>query len=199
MNNIVANVATGIPAKFHVVQKSMPYTYDKSIIDYITLTIGSKESMCINLTIPVRDTTKHISLDHIDASKSGKSCTIDDVEIRGQKTKDMFYFAATLLKTLTHKTIVEFTDESHFPCNISDTEIRNIPLNTSYLMFYGKTWYDKQFNAMLVDLADQEKYARLQARRNDPSYKPASFNFKSPSLNEALMPLYRHKHMGRFF
>lgn len=185
----IANIATGIPAKFHVKITKMPYALDKSIIDYLTLTIGSSKHSCVNITIPVRESNA-IFMDHIDSTKPGSPCTIDDTVIKGEKTKEMFYFAATLIKNMTNKRIVEFTDQSHFPCAITETEIRHIPLNLSYLMFYGKTWYDKLFNAKLVDPTDQAKYELLQARRKDPLFKPASFHFKTFTLNEALLPIY---------
>jgi hypothetical protein len=188
--DFVANIFTAIPATFRVKLKKFADARDKTVLDYMTLTVGSEKISCINLSIPVKDTEKHIFLDHIDSTKPDTPCTIDDVTIRGQKTKDMFYFAASLLKNLTDKTIVEFTDQSYFPCSISATEIRNVPLNIYYLMFHGKTWYDSMFNATLADTSEQEKYKRLQERRHDAIYKPASFNFKTPALNDALYPLY---------
>lgn len=189
-NDYKANISTAIPASFRVTIKKMMYPHDKRILDYYTLTIGSEKKSCINLTIPVRETHKHIFMDHIDATKPNAPCTIDGVVIKGEKTKQMFYFARTLLKTLTDKTIIEFTDNSHFPCNITDTEIRHIPLNVAYLMFHGKTWYDALFNAELVDEVEKNKYKRLQERRKDPAFKPATFNFKTSVLNEMLTPLY---------
>jgi hypothetical protein len=189
-NDYKANVFTTIPALFRVKVKTMMYHHDKRIVDYYTLTIGSEKNSCINLTIPVRETHKPIFMDHIDASKPDAPCTIDGVVIKGEKTKQMFYFARTFLKTLTDKTIIEFTDNSQFPCTITETEIRRIPLNVAYLMFYGKTWYDMTFNAELVDEVEQNKYKRLQERRKDPAFKPATFNFKTSILNEILTPLY---------
>lgn len=185
-----ANVSTGIPASFRINVKKMMCSDDRNTVDYYTLTIGSEKNSCINLTIPVRDTEKNIFMDHIDAAKPNAPCTIDGVVIKGDKTKQMFYFAATLLKNITDKTIIEFTDLSHFPCSISDTEVRQVPLNLAYLMFHGKTWYDMLFDAELVDVEEQKKYKKLQERRKDPAFKPKSFNFRTRELNDTLTNMY---------
>jgi hypothetical protein len=185
--DIIADVTTSIPANFRVKITRMPYALDRDVLDYVTLTIGSARTSCVNISIPVRETMQPMWLDHIDASKSSAPCTLDATAV---KTKDMFHFAASILRQITPKTVIEFTDQSQIPCTIADAEVRNVPLNLLYLMFYGKTWYDSLFGAHLVDAVDQAKYEQLQARRKDPAYKPASFNFKTAALNEELAPLY---------
>ena len=166
----------------------VPHHSDK--IDYYTLNIGEKDCFCIKMTIKINDTVADHYLDRIESSGKKCGCTLDNTLIRGEKTRKMMYFAATLIKEISPTTRISFTDQSSFPCTLKDGTERNVPLNLYAFMFKGKTWYDEVFGARLKEDKYARKYHTLQQRRMDPNYKPERFVFYNEYLTEQLTPLY---------
>ena len=162
-----------------------PNTYDT----IITLNIGGKDD-CASFTIPMYK-KEPIKLSYARASENRFQCTLDDKEIKGETTFKMMCLALGIIGEITDQTFVELEDMSHFTCLLPSGEKREIPLSPFSFVFYGQTWYEKKFGAMLVDVGKRTAYMNMKCRLSNPSYKPATYDFRgNKSLQDMLQPLF---------
>jgi hypothetical protein len=185
-----ANILTNFGGYFRVKINTIMNPRNKDKLSFFTLNIGNDECFCLTLTINMDGQQSHY-LSKIEATSKKCSCTLNDLTIRGERTRQMLYFAATIIKEISNIPIIEFTDQSSFPCMISDGVERQLPLNIYNFMFKGKTWYHQTFNAKLKEPKEQSKYKVLQERRTNPEFKPDTFYFGTESLTNELDPLYK--------
>lgn len=185
-----ANILTNFGGFFRVKINTMMNPRNREKLDYFTLSIGNDDCFCLTLTINMNGEKSHY-LSKIEATSKKCSCTLNDLTIRGERTRQMLYFAVTIIKEISNIPIIEFTDQSSFPCLIGEGVERPLPLNVYNFMFKGKTWYDQTFNAKLKEPINQNKYKILQERRTNPEFKPETFDFVTESLTNELDPLYK--------
>lgn len=186
-----ANILTNFGGFFRVKINTMMNARNRDKLDYFTLSIGNDDCFCLTMTINMDGNKSHY-LSKIESTSKKCSCTLNDLTIRGERTRQMLYFAATIIKEISDVSIIEFTDQSSFPCLIGEGVERPLPLNVYNFMFKGKTWYDQAFNATLKESVYQNKYKILQERRTNPEFKPATFDFMRESLTNELEPLYKN-------
>jgi hypothetical protein len=137
-----------------------------------TITV-SDESLCISISIQ-------------------NDCASLECEDRSEKTVAMVHLAFTILREVApHIKYVLLDDRSDFECDIGDGRFIGISIALYELIFHRATWYERHFGAKLLDPDDQTKYQRSKQNFEDPSYKPAYFNFKhNPEINALLKPIY---------
>ena len=162
-------------------------TFPNKFDNEITLNIGGKDD-CASFTIPMYN-KKPIKLSYANASSDRFQCTLDDKEIKGESTFKMMCLAFTIIREITDQTYIEFHDMSHFECLLPNGEKKDVELAPFSFLFYGQTWYEQKFGAVLVDISKRNAYTNMKCRRNDPAYKPDVYMFgNNKSLQLILQP-----------
>lgn len=163
--------------------------------DYIT--IGAKEN-CVQ--IAYNSTTNNASLDWLGTEKGG--CEINDKKIHGKNTVKMVDLGFTILRQLYPNVnpIVSLIDSSKFKCYLPN----DIPVSVSNMIYnlliYGKTYYQKTFNATLKYKASEEAYNSFVKARLDTSMFDKTYNFNNTDLNLLLQPILQSSNnWGEFF
>ena len=141
------------------------------------MNIGGKDK-CASFTIPMYK-KEPIKLSYASSSSNHFQCTLDDKEIKGESTYKMMCLAFTIIREITDQTYIEFEDMSHFECLLPNGEKKDVTLAPFAFLFYGQTWYEQKFGAVLVNTAKRNAYTNMKCRRNDPTYKPAIYTFGS--------------------
>lgn len=160
-----------------------PNTYENQI----TLNIGGKDD-CASFTIPMFN-KQPIKLSYANSSSNRYQCTLDDKAIKGETTYKMMCLAFTIIREITDQTYIEFQDMSHFECLLPNGEKKDVSLAPFSFLFYGQTWYERRFGAMLVNVAKRNSYMNMKCRRTDSIYKPNVYDFvNNKSLQSMLQP-----------
>lgn len=126
------------------------------------------------------------------SSREGKPpCELDGKPIRGDATLIMARLALTLLRR-AHPAVaqLQFEDASTLDCALPDGRVERINLNTRDALLYGVTYYERAFSAEPQHATDAALMARFRRNRQDPSCKPATFDFVNPDLQRELAPAW---------
>jgi hypothetical protein len=164
-------------------------------LDKENIKVGGR-NFCVNLALYQKET----SLYWLKTADGG--CELEEKDIRGNKTIQMTDLAFSLLRKYhpERNTFVTLLDDSGF--SWKDKSGRTLKTNflKGYLLFYGKTWYEDKFNAVMCN---SELYRVYREKANthfdDPSKKPESFDFLDTEAKEKLTPLYRDSKTWREF
>jgi len=113
-------------------------------------------------------------------------CEINNKEIQGELTVHMVHLAFTILKTqYPNAKIVNLIDTSSFVC-----EDRPMGLMKTSLLLYGKTYYQRRFNAQ--PLFEEDALTVNKFYNNWINSKlPENFSFNNDALAEILLPIYK--------
>jgi hypothetical protein len=151
--------------------------------DTYTIYIGGKTKYCAEGFIIKRSS----SLQYLQKNSArlsqvyyDKGCTIDEDFERGVDTRLIIKLLISFIHHyLPHITKIKLSDKSTRTCDNS-VEIKLYQF--SYII-YGKTWYEKNFNAYLED--DYLKYFSEKAEKFQAKKKELSWDiFKSFTINE---------------
>ena len=155
-------------------------------IEEYALSLGGKDK-CVNISIPADSNNRALKLAWADSTHE---CTLDSVKIKGNLTQTMLHLAITIAKeSAPHVTHILLDDMSHFDC-ITPNGKKKTHLPSFYIAFYGKTWYEDKFGAVLNNSEIHTKYRKMIQNIYNPEYKPPNFNFINADLNTILTPLY---------
>jgi hypothetical protein len=120
---------------------------------------------------------------------------LNEKEIKGNKTVQMTDLAFSILRKNypERNTIVTLLDDSGFTWKGKKNKSYKTNFLKGYLLIHRKTWYEDKFNATMRD-PDIYRAYREKADKNfdDPSKKPAKFNFINDDAKEKLEPLYNN-------
>jgi hypothetical protein len=178
-----------------IINKRHDRNNKNKILEYY-LNIGGNEDMCVNMTIPTDPSNKSIFLSWAETTKK---CTLDSLKIKGNSTQIMLQLAITIAREISpHVTEIILEDMSHFYCLTPDGPIKT-HLPSFYIAFYGKTWYEDKFGAVMIDSQCYEKYKKCLRNFYDPTYKKDYFNFVNKDLQIMLEPLYDNSYCWKDF
>lgn len=127
------------------------YSIDDNTTEII---VGGNLTKCV--TIHVYDDEKYVYLLEV---LYDSFCNLDNNLIKKEGTIIMLHASFALCKYLfPDKTSIHFTDESAIKC------IRNnsLPLPEVYMMLYGKTWYQTNFD-VTIDKKNEIKLGEIQS------------------------------------
>ena len=143
-------------------------------VDDKNINVGGR-TFCVNIALYENET----SLYWLKTEEGG--CELTDKEIRGTDTVKMTDLAFSLLRKYypTRTAPVTLLDDSGVGWKDKRGKKYKTNFLKGYLLLHGKTWYEDKFNATMCN---DEIYAEYRAKAdknfNDPSKKPATFNFK---------------------
>jgi hypothetical protein len=148
------------------------------------ISIGGKNN-CIFITIPNNKNTGFL---HQLNTKHG-GCEINNIPIRREKTVGMLNIVFTIIKErFPYIKYIQLDDMSDFECNLESGKVTSISLALYEIMFHQKTYYERHFNAYLVDKTLRQKYN--DSKNNFLKAKPESFHFNNESLTMLLADDY---------
>jgi len=123
----------------------------------------------------------------LNVKRTGGGCELNDKEISGKNTVGMVSLAFTFLrKYMPHIKFIKLSDSSNIPCTLKNGDIVGVSLAQHQIIFHQKTWYEKNFNAILINEDMRSLYEKYKENFKN---KPCEFDFKNPSLNEILRPI----------
>ena len=147
------------------------------------LTVGGINK-CVGINAPYNSDIAHL----LNIKRNGGGCELDGNEISGLKTVHMLNLAFTILKKeMLHIKFVKLEDRSDIPCKLKDGSLIGISLASQQLIFHQKTWYERYFNAKLINPILRKLYDESKCNFNK---KPTTFNFINKDLNTVLTPLF---------
>jgi len=167
-------------------------TRETSIIGKM-ITVGGI-NRCVGINAPYGSDTAEL----LNVKRTGGGCELNDKEISGKNTVGMVSLAFTFLrKYMPQIKYITLSDNSNIPCKLKNGDTVGVSLAEHQLIFHQKTWYERYFNAILINedmLTLYEKY------KENFKKKPDDFDFKNSSLNEILRPiLHRSASWKDFF
>ena len=157
------------------------HTRESSIIGKL-ITVGGKNK-CVGINAPYASDTAEL----LNVKRTGGGCELNDKEISGKNTVGMVSLAFTFLrKYMPHIKFIKLDDSSNIPCALKNGDIVGLSLAQHQIIFHQKTWYEKNFNAILINEDMRSLYEKYKENFKN---KPGEFDFKNPSLNEILRPI----------
>ena len=157
------------------------HTRESSIIGKL-ITVGGKNK-CVGINAPYASDTAEL----LNVKRTGGGCELNDKEISGKNTVGMVSLAFTFLrKYMPHIKFIKLDDSSNIPCTLKNGDIVGISLAQHQIIFHQKTWYEKNFHAILINEDMRSLYEKYKENFKN---KPGEFDFKNPSLNEILRPI----------
>lgn len=112
---------------------------------------------CITVTIS-EDFGENTAM--IDYLSFNERCSMNHPMERGEGTKNMVMSVLSLCKRLFGVSKFSLSDMSSFFCEPSGGEVRLGPHN---LLVYGKSWYERKFNAMISSNRDKSRWERSRS------------------------------------
>ena len=155
-------------------------------VDSQNIAVGGK-NFCVNIALRDDET----SLYWLGTEDGG--CELNDKLIKGPNTVRMVDLAFSLLRQYyPDRTIVTLFDDSGFSWRGKKNKKFKIQFLNGYLLLHRKTWYEEKFNAKMIN-SDSYKEYRYKADHNfdDPTKKPAVFDFIDPEAKQLLTPIYQ--------
>lgn len=156
-------------------------------IDNKNIHVGGRQ-FCVNLALYDNNS---VTLYYLKTDEGG--CELNEKEIRGSNTVKMTDLAFSLLKKYYPDRVAPVTllDDSGFSWKGAKGKSYKTNFLKGYLLIHRKTWYEDKFNATMCDKNIYRTY-REKADKNfdDPTKKPAKFNFMNEEAKEKLEPLY---------
>jgi hypothetical protein len=147
-----------------------------------SLSVGGSD-ICVYITIPfIGDKAFFHNL-----KTGGSSCDVGLKKVSGKNTVGMVNLAFTIIRILyPNIRYIQLEDKSDFPCTLSNGSKIGISMALYQLIFYQKTYYEKNFGAYLKDKKLHRQYEELKCRFYE---KPTTmFSFRNKDLDELFGP-----------
>lgn len=199
---------------FHLKIGQMTDRNTRAITSY-TINIGSKDNKCCQFRIPSRevvegelqldsakkDKTENIYNENMDGYlmwiQSDIECSLEQYIEKGL-AQHMVLLGISIIRDINPLIKrVYFIDTSSFTCELPGGGKEKVPMKEFYLAFHNATWYEYNFNAKRV--TDWKYYLKLKEGFNDPTRKPAKFDFTNSGLGEKLKNIYNETRTWREF
>jgi hypothetical protein len=147
------------------IKKTIRFYYGTNIELTHYYEIGSSSDPCLSLSIytqqteiPIPDKMKKIA--SLSKIKKIEGCIIDfneEIYNKYSFTKELLYFIKKYIKiNYPYIEEISLTDESIIPCSIDE----ELDLMSYSIAFYGKTWYEINFNAKIENSSKKEAYEK---------------------------------------
>ena len=95
---------------------------------------------------------------HIDFLKHHKECSVSSSMEKGFGTQAMVKSVLALCRRLFGISMFSFYDASEFLCDTGGGNILDVNMTDHNLLVYGKTWYERKFQAFPADEKDANLY-----------------------------------------
>jgi hypothetical protein len=132
-------------------------THDFGKKQYIILNSAGKECMSVNIELD--SNTLYLSM-----LKFNEDCALNYPMVHGSATIEMMKSLLRFISQQETFTKVSFIDTSEFQCRLSQNDEAPydipIPLAFHNITIYGKTWYERHFQATISDPELQERIQR---------------------------------------
>jgi len=156
-------------------------TRESSIIGKL-ITVGGI-NRCVGINAPYGSDTAEL----LNVKRTGGGCELNDKEISGKNTVGMVSLAFTFLrKYMPQIKYITLSDNSNIPCKLKNGDTVGVSLAEHQLIFHQKTWYERYFNAILINKDMRTLYEKYKENFKN---KPGDFDFRNPNLNEILRPI----------
>ena len=156
-------------------------TRESSIIGKLITVDGINR--CVGINAPYGSDTAEL----LNVKRTGGGCELNDKEISGKNTVGMVSLAFTFLrKYMPQIKYITLSDNSNIPCKLKNGDTVGVSLAEHQLIFHQKTWYERYFNAILINEDMRTLYEKY---KENFKKKPGEFDFKNPNLNEILRPI----------
>ena len=145
--------------KFNIViqERLMPHSF--------YFIVGNKKYPCLDFYVLMSDVPEFLK-DSIHIASLGnvkvlEECAVNDITTNYLEKhsfgKELIQSAIIIIRrNFKHIKLMKLTDESYIPCKRADNE--TLDLLTYSIALYGKTWYEKTFNAFFEPKEKYEKY-----------------------------------------
>jgi len=177
--------------KFHL--KISPNKKRNLSIESYTLSLGSENKKCVQLTISKKE-GKLLWVE------SDDNCSLEKY-IETKFSQHMVNLIITIALDVNPSLEIIFLDDiSGFKCKIpynsnlsqytdglSNNKIK-VAMAPFHIAFHESTWYEYYFNARLVE--NYDIYLSKKNNMHDPKMKPESFDFVNKELQDILEPIY---------
>jgi len=157
------------------------------------LSVGGNNT-CVFISIPDTSDTAHL----LNLKTKNGGCEAYSKVITGKDTVGMVNLAFTVLKQIApHIKRVKLEDESDFTCTLPNGSIAGISMTVYDLLFYQQAYYEKRFNAYLLNSDIRPLYEKYKEGFQETL--PKEFSFHNKDLNEMLTPIYLESTTWRDF
>ena len=164
-HNIIQSRNASAPLMFRSAKHVFTAHVKREIFHYYLTIGGSDFHGCIEMFIP-----RDISTSTISQIYAEPECAYDS-PLGSKDTVDMIKAALQFVQTLFNVSVFTFNDNSQIEClekEYTKPPPRKIkkPLSLTYLYIidYNETWYERNFNAFLIDPKIREKYVNAKTR-----------------------------------
>ena len=158
---------------------------DTSTIETYTISIGSKDTKCIQLTIPTREMPSTVG--HLLWVQSDTEYSLEKFCEKGF-AQHILSLGCTIARDMNPQLDTLYLDDtSSFTCALPGGAKHKVPMKEFHLAFHRATWYEYYFKATLRK--DHSTYLAL--KENFMRAKPPTFSFVHPDLQEELQELYK--------
>jgi hypothetical protein len=161
---------------YHIITKESTYIATIEIqkpTNSLTLYLGGIKRQCVIINVSNYTDTNTAYLASI---KYDSSCNITDTLEEGKGTKHMIFTALNIIKKHIPSILwVTLIDTSEKKCKADKTHTINIGFVS--ILLYKKTWYERLFNAKLVDSELDKKYEELKIKLDTIRFKYSFINF----------------------
>jgi hypothetical protein len=159
----------------------------------LRLSVGGNNK-CVFINIPDDSDTAHF----LNLKTKDGGCEVYSKLITGKDTVGMVNLAFTILKEIApHINRVKLEDESDFTCTLPNGSIAGISMTVYDLLFYEQAYYERRFNAYLID-SDLRKLYETR-KKGFQETLPKGFTFHNEDLNELITPIYKESTTWRDF
>ena len=162
--------------------------------------IDKKGKDCVLLSIDNEDAERELLLSGLSFRQN---CSVQGMMKRGTGTRNMIQslliFAMYIFPNMDS---IVFSDDSFFDCELPGEKTRiSIPLHSFSFLLYGKTWYERTFQAVLLENARlQESMDMSRKLLQEPVYGDFEmlWNIKTGSIHESWLQ-EKKNHMKTIF
>jgi len=168
------------------IHKTTCYNHYTKEYKYEMLKLGGKD-YCIEYIFKKGETIAELQW----LDTANKICTLNEIELKKEKTIHFFYLSVEILKTyLKNIEKIKLLDNSHFYCKLPDNSRIKINLNKYNFLFHKKTWYEEKFKAYPINTEEKKRYYSKKDNFTNPEKKPDEFAFLNEDLEKILYPIY---------
>ena len=173
------------------------FTFNIKIENREFINIGAINH-CVQIFYNERTNSAH--LEWLGTERGG--CEVNGRKISGEDTVVMTDLGFTILKQLYPNVdpIITLRDSSKFTCNLPINKHVTLSTMIYNLLIYGKTFYQRRFNARLKYRESEPAYDAFINARHNPEMFKKTYDFNNVDLNKAFKPiLERTETWAEFF
>lgn len=142
------------------------------------INIGGGKKHCVQIKIPKEGTIAELTW-----IEAGDGCSLDGISQQGELMVHMVWVGITVAFDYNKElTDVKLQDNAGFQCPFKPP--KKIDLTNYDLAFSQKSYYEKRYDAVLMNQKEKEEYEEGIKAFTDPLKKPAVFTFNGKYTKE---------------